>query len=535
MEPAPGSGNAEIRLPAAMETWPLERVLPYARNPWQHSEADVEKLAAGIRAFGFNKPIEVDEDGVILAGHRRRLAAIRLGMAGVPVIQHLHLSAAEKRAYRIADNRLTLDGEWDQMLLAQEAEEIATEGLDLALTGFEQEELDRIIAYWTASQGEGSAQSPSNPGEGRLAERFLVPPFSVLNAREGWWQERKRWWLALGIQSELGRIDGKGWGAEAAAPKGGGGIWQKRVNGSYQTDPKYAKAYAKPGGGGLIYQPPTSADPSFYSKKRAKEAELGRELTTEEFIAEHYEGEESAPATGTSIFDPVLCELVYRWFSPPHGAIVDPFAGGSVRGIVAAKLGRLYTGIDLRPEQAAANEEQWTKIGSSGPRPRWVVGDGVKVAGILSSTKADLVFSCPPYADLEVYSDDPQDLSTMPYDKFLEAYCRAVAGACSLLLNNRFACFVVGDVRDERGLYRNFVSDTITAFRDSGLALYNEAILVTAVGSLPIRAGRYFSAARKLGKTHQNVLVFVKGDPRLATEACGPVEIAMPEEVQPEA
>ena len=74
-------------------------------------------------------------------------------------------------------------------------------------------------------------------------------------------------------------------------------------------------------------------------------------------------------------------------------------------------------------------------------------------------------------------------------------------------------------------MYRNFVADTISAFRDAGMALYNEAVLVTAVGSLSIRVGRQFEVGRKLGKTHQNVLVFVKGDPRKATAWCGPVEV----------
>jgi hypothetical protein len=75
------------------------------------------------------------------------------------------------------------------------------------------------------------------------------------------------------------------------------------------------------------------------------------------------------------------------------------------------------------------------------------------------------------------------------------------------------------------------VPDTIAAFRDAGAALYNEAILVTSVGSLPIRVGKQFESGRKLGKTHQNVLVFVKGDPRKATEACGPVVVSLPDEL----
>lgn len=227
-------------------------------------------------------------------------------------------------------------------------------------------------------------------------------------------------------------------------------------------------------------------------------------------------------ATGTSIFDPVLCELAYTWFCPSGGSVLDPFAGGSVRGIVAAYLGRKYTGVDLRAEQIAANIEQAKRIVPDNP-PLWIVGDSSEA---LPDGTFDFVFSCPPYADLEVYSDNPQDISTMDYPEFLAVYRSIVKQSIDRLADNRFACFVVGDVRDKNGIYRNFVSDTIAAFQDAGAMLYNEAILVTAVGSLPIRVGKQFASGRKLGKTHQNVLVFVKGNPKKATEACGVVEIA---------
>lgn len=236
-------------------------------------------------------------------------------------------------------------------------------------------------------------------------------------------------------------------------------------------------------------------------------------------------GEMAAPdeASGTSIFDPVLCELAYRWFCPPGGLVLDPFAGGSVRGIVASKLGRRYVGVDLRPEQTAANRQQAAII-CDDPQPRWIDGDSRDIASLCAGVRADLVFSCPPYADLEVYSDDPRDISTLEYAEFIAAYRGIVRASLSLLKPDRFACFVVGDVRDRKGFYRRFVSDTEQAFVDAGAALYNEAILVTAIGSLSIRVGRQFEAARKLGKTHQNVLVFCNGDPRRATEAIGEVE-----------
>jgi len=218
---------------------------------------------------------------------------------------------------------------------------------------------------------------------------------------------------------------------------------------------------------------------------------------------------------GTSIFDPVLCELVYRWFCPEDGLILDPFAGGSVRGIVACLLGRRYNGIDLRSEQVQANEDQADSIidGNESPLPCWVTGDALDVAELVPGAY-DLLFTCPPYADLEKYSDDPRDLSTMDYPKFLDTYRQIIAASVALLKPNRFAAIMVGDIRDPDGYYRNFVGDTVSAFQDAGLKLYNEAILVTSVGSLPIRITKQFEAGRKLGKTHQNLLVFAKGSPR---------------------
>ena len=228
-------------------------------------------------------------------------------------------------------------------------------------------------------------------------------------------------------------------------------------------------------------------------------------------------------AAGTSIFDPVLCEIAYRWFSPPTGSILDPFAGGSVRGIVAAYLGRKYTGIDLRPEQVTANQEQAQAIVPDN-MPDWIVGDSRTA---IPSEEYDLIFSCPPYYDLEQYSDDDADLSNAgDYDSFILSYREIIQTSVDRLRSDSFACFVVGDIRDGHGIYRNFVGDTVDAFRDAGMSLYNEAILVTTLGSLPIRVGRQFEAGRKLGKTHQNVLIFYKGDPGRIRDRLGDVDVS---------
>jgi DNA modification methylase len=233
-----------------------------------------------------------------------------------------------------------------------------------------------------------------------------------------------------------------------------------------------------------------------------------------------YQGQETS---GTSIFDPVLCEIIYRWFCPPGGPILDPFAGGSVRGIVAAYLGYKYTGVDLSENQIKANREQADEILKDGNKPDWIVGDSLTN---LPEDEVDLIFSCPPYADLEIYSDDPRDISTMPYDEFLEKYRAIIKQCVQRLRDNRFACFVVGDVRDKQGFYRKFPWHTIQAFEDAGMKLYNEAVLVTAVGSLPIRIGRQFGSYRKLGKTHQNVLIFYKGNPKAIKEEFGEIDLS---------
>lgn len=231
-------------------------------------------------------------------------------------------------------------------------------------------------------------------------------------------------------------------------------------------------------------------------------------------------GGQGQEATGTSIFDPVLCELAYRWFCPPAGQVIDPFAGGSVRGVVAAHLGRRYWGCDLRAEQIEANQIQGHTI-CPGAGLEWVCGDALDCLAI--APHADFIFSCPPYGDLEVYSEDHRDLSTMEYPAFVESYRRIIALACTRLKPDRFAAFCVGEFRDGKGMYRNFIGDTVEAFRAAGLHFYNEFILITAIGSLPIRVGKQFASGRKCGKTHQQLLVFLKGDPKRASAACGDI------------
>ena len=217
---------------------------------------------------------------------------------------------------------------------------------------------------------------------------------------------------------------------------------------------------------------------------------------------------EKNTADYVSVFDPALCEVLYNWFCPKGGSILDPFAGGSVRGIVANYLGYKYTGIDIRQEQIDSNREQGLDILDVNNQPNWYVGDSNKQLEGFTSLY-DFVFSCPPYADLEVYSDLEGDVSNMEYKEFLFAYSEIIKKSCSLLKSGGYACFVVGEVRDKKGNYIGFVPDTINAFKSCGMSFYNEAILLNPVASASMRANGNMKT-QKLVKIHQNVLVFKK-------------------------
>ena len=119
----------------------IEALIPYARNSRTHSDAQVAQIAASIREFGFTNPVLVDKDGGIIAGHGRVMAARKLGLKDVPCIALGHLTAAQRKAYIIADNKLALNAGWDEELLAVEFADLKDAGFDLELTGFAAGEL----------------------------------------------------------------------------------------------------------------------------------------------------------------------------------------------------------------------------------------------------------------------------------------------------------------------------------------------------------------------------------------------------------
>lgn len=691
-------------------------------NPanWRiHPEHQQRALEGALREIGWTEGVLVNEQtGQVVDGHLRVELALRRGEQAIPVT-YVDLTVEEERLVLATLDPMASYATTDEDAARALLTEIRAGDADL----------QQYLAQQASELGLDAGDTEA------LSQPFAITPTTVLDARQGEWLQRKRAWIALGIRSETGRDKELtfGLGCQSGAT---------------------------------------------YDLKKKREREDGTQYSWERF-AELYP--DDVPLSTTSIFDPVLCETAYRWFCPEGGSVLDPFAGGSVRGVVAAMLGHQYTGIELRGEQVEANRHNWDEIKSSNqgavaatappdytpeltpveeygethakrddlyafagsrggkvrtcqalatgatglvtagarhspqvnivagiaqaqgipchahvpsgaltpelieaqragaevvqhtpgrnsvirkrarddaretgyteipfgmecweavtqtrmqtanvpteaqrivvpvgsgmtlagilhglrdngldtpvlgvtvgadpterldkyapegwreqallvpsgtpyeqprhetwagitldphyegkaaphvkdgdlfwivgrrkteepgaaiPDPQWGQGDGKDVA-TLAPGKHDLIFSCPPYADLEVYSQEPGDISAMEYPEFMASYREIIAGAAEHLQNDRYAVWVVSEVRDKQGIYRDFVGDTVRAFERAGMRLVTDAILVTSTGSLAMRAGRFFQASRKLGRAHQNVLVFAKGNPEEKVE-----------------
>ncbi len=275
-----------------------------------------------------------------------------------------------------------------------------------------------------------------------LNDIYFIPPFSVINSMVGKWQNRRRWWINKGIKSEIGRKENL--------------LGKTGFKTTVQTDK----------GGSLMNNPNQS---------------------------------------NTSIFDPVLCEIMYNWFAPRKAKILDPFAGGSVRGIVANYLGHNYTGIELRQEQVDSNREQSLNVLDIKNQPQWYVGDSNKQLDGFNC-EFDFLFTCPPYLNLEKYSDLEDDISNMNEKDFYLIYESIIKKSIALLKPNSIAVFVVGDVRHPKGHYRRFPDRTKDIFEKYGMNLINEIIFYKN-GSAALRAKKSMDY-KKVVKIHQNILVF---------------------------
>jgi hypothetical protein len=225
---------------------------------------------------------------------------------------------------------------------------------------------------------------------------------------------------------------------------------------------------------------------------------------------------------GVSRFDPHLAEVLYGWFCPPGGMVLDPFAGGPVRGLVAAASARPYYGIDLLPRQVEANRARcadWQARGLLAELPVWEHADAAVALPRMSAGTADYVLTCPPYHNRERYSDDPADLSAMRWPQFLRTYQTIIAATVRVLAEDRFATWVVSDVRDSRGHLRGLPAETTRAHADAGAYLVNEQILTSPAGLLAKTMRPAWEACRTTTRIHQHVLTYVKGDRRKAAAA----------------
>lgn len=411
---------------------------PYnPRKDLQPGDPEYDKLARSIETFGDVEPLVWNErSGNLVGGHQRLKILLNQGREEFDV-SVVDLDDIQEKQLNLALNKIS--GDWDNDKLTALLDEIA-EMADVTLTGFDWDEINQTIEELAATAAtQATFRDKLNNEHGTIVNTFLVPPFSVLDTRQGYWQERKAKWIELGIASEVGR---------------------------------------------------------------------GKNLTYAESLRMGNKDD------GTSVFDPVLCETMYHWFNTPNGTIFDPFAGGSVRGIVANVKRHPYCGIELRKEQVDSNYQNAKDIGIDidGDIPlRWICDDSVNMEKYIDKESVDMVFSCPPYFDLEVYSDLDNDLSNMTFDEFYKTYTEILQKAAMTLKQNRFAVVVISDVRDKKGCYHNLMGLTVEAMCAAGLHFYNEMVLLNVAGSAAVRC-RKNMRNRKVVRVHQNVLVFFKGD-----------------------
>lgn len=404
-------------------------LVPNPKNPRTITEKTLNGLRQSLKDNGYTHRIIVDKHNKILSGHARWLVMKADDPNAVieVLVAQRELTAQEEKDAILGHN--VLGGIWDIEAAQMNFEPLDWQKYDLV---FDLDDLGEV----------GSGDKKENTGvKGSLAEDFLIVPASVLNTREGAWQDRKRAWL------EINGDDG-----------------------------------------------------------RSREMRL---KTASTFDEEAFGGIKNRYNT-VSIFDPVLAEIICKWFLPTEKKaykICDPFAGGMF-GFVASYLGNEFTGIELRPEQAEINNKNIAQF----PQSRYICDDGQNIASHLPAESQDLVFSCPPYFDLEKYSDDPKDASNQKeYADFLKILTNALTGAVQCLKNNRFAVVVMSNVRDHKGgAYYDICGDIVRCMQNNGLMLYNEFILVNTMGTGAMRA-REHMRTRKNVRTHQEVLVFYKG------------------------
>ena len=701
-----------------VQSIPLSELVHDAQNPRTHNQKNIESIRLSLAEHGQVEPLIVQSKTMMVIGGNGRLESMKSLGWNAAACAVLDINDTQARRLSIALNRTAELAGWDESALMKHLGELSSlDGWTLEGLGFDEADLEGLAAA-LAGTGDGnkSGNADDEKRSGGLVADFGAPPFSILDTRQGYWKERREWWWSTGLDAGIGR---------------------KHLvsTANTQADSKYA-----------------------------------------------YMGGRGA-STGGSSFDPVLAELLVSWHTAPGETVLDPFAGGPVRGIVSAVLGRKYVGIDVRKEQVDVNVAHWEQlrggmpqivIDSGGERPdyqpaltpiecvdgvyvkrddlytvagvsggkvrscwalaqgavglvtagsrsspqvnivahiakrlgipcrvhtpsgeaspevadaiacgaervthkpghnsviikrarddadelgwteipfgmqceaavqqtrsqvadipkevtrivipvgsgmslagvlrglddigstvevlgvvvgadptkrldlyapenwrhrvtlveasvdyhemvdaslgdilldpnyeakcaehlmpddllwivgirrtanmndfesavphqdpEWIVGDSLDIDSLISGEREfDALVTCPPYADLERYSDDPKDISTMEYGAFMPVFSEIMSRSVARLRDGAFVAVVVGEIRNKSGGLVGFVNDTVKAMEAAGCVFYNDAILVNSAGTAPIRAASYFNGSRKLVRVHQNVLIFHKG------------------------
>nr|WP_237684470.1 site-specific DNA-methyltransferase [Pseudaminobacter soli] len=377
---------------------------PYAKNAKTHAPDQVTKIAASMAEFGWTVPVLVSAEGEVIAGHGRILAAGALGLANVPVIVLEHLSEAQRRAYRIADNKLTELGGWDDSLLSDELQALSADRFDLSLTGLDEADLDRLMGELGMSTGAAAGEDevpepPADPvtrpgdlwvlGRHRLlcgdatvatdVERLLAgtvphlmvtdPPFGV-NYDPTWRNE-----AGVSTTSRTGKVandDRADWrDAWALFPGDVAYVWHAGVHASTVADSLVAAGFgirsqiiwAKPrlvlSRGHYHWQ----HEPCWYAVRDGATGHWqgARDQTTIWAIGAADQGEDDATVHGTQ--KPVECMRRPILNNSTTGAAVyEPFSGSGTTIIAAETTGRACFAMELDPRYCDVAVERWQRF-----------------------------------------------------------------------------------------------------------------------------------------------------------------------------
>lgn len=205
-----------------------------------------------------------------------------------------------------------------------------------------------------------------------------------------------------------------------------------------------------------------------------------------------------------SVFNPQLAQMILAAYAPMNGKIYDPFGGGGTRGYIATKMGYDYTGVEIREEEynrVLAQMKEWNL------NFKFILADSVKYR---PNESFDFIYTCPPYYDLEVYSDMEEDLSNAPsYMEYLNMLQKVLKNCYDVLKKDSFAVFVVGNFRNKKGELEHLNGDLITKAKEVGFKLWDELIWMGASNVALTRCGK-FEKNRKSVRMHEYIIILKK-------------------------